>query len=88
MSLRGRKRLDERTVLNGIVWRETAVNEALPRLNELLFSSVDGVLVESVEVIDTVVPVETRTTAGRAACSGCGCWSGRIHGSYLRSLCR
>ncbi|MCX5356165.1 transposase family protein [Streptomyces mirabilis] len=20
----------------------------------------------------------------RAACPGCGCWSGRIHGSYLR----
>ncbi|MGW9176276.1 ISL3 family transposase [Streptomyces decoyicus] len=25
-----------------------------------------------------------RTTAGRAACPGCGCRSGRIHGSYLR----
>jgi transposase len=54
------------------------VNEVLPQLNELLFSSVEGVLVESVEVIDTVAP----TTAGRAACPGC--WSGRIHGSYLR----
>ncbi|WP_405933926.1 transposase family protein [Streptomyces sp. NBC_00827] len=49
-----------------------------------MFSSVEGVLVESVEVIDTVVRDETRTTAGRAACPGCGCWSGRIHGSYLR----
>ena len=39
---------------------------------------------ESVEVIDTVVRVEARTTAGRAACPGCGCWSGRIHGSYVR----
>ncbi|WP_405467663.1 transposase family protein [Streptomyces canus] len=53
-------------------------------MNELLFSSVEGVLVESVELIDTVVRVEARTTAGRAACPGCGCWSGRIHGSYLR----
>ncbi|MGW6145376.1 transposase family protein [Streptomyces sp. NPDC055140] len=53
-------------------------------MNELLFSSVEGVLVESVEVIDTVVRLEARTTAGRAACPGCGCWSGRIHGSYLR----
>ncbi|WP_330301858.1 MULTISPECIES: transposase family protein [unclassified Streptomyces] len=60
------------------------MNEVLPQLSELLFSSVGGVLVESVEVIDTVVQVEARTTAGRAACPGCGCWSGRIHGSYLR----
>ncbi|MFJ9713892.1 transposase family protein [Streptomyces sp. NPDC101234] len=61
-----------------------AVNYALPKLDELLFSSVEGVLVESVEVTDAVVRVEARTTAGRAACPGCGCWSGRIHGSYLR----
>lgn len=52
------------------------MNEVLPQLNELPFSSV--------EVIDTVVRVEAHTTAGRAACPGCGCWSGRIHGSYLR----
>lgn len=38
----------------------------------------------SVEVADTVVRVEARTTARRAACPGCGRWSGRIHGSYLR----
>ncbi|WP_327707531.1 hypothetical protein OG530_40585 [Streptomyces decoyicus] len=43
------------------------MNEVLPQLNKLLFSSVEGVLVESVEVIDTVVRVEARTTAGRAA---------------------
>ncbi|MFE7790557.1 hypothetical protein [Streptomyces sp. NPDC057460] len=49
-----------------------AANEVLPQLNELLFSSVEGVLMESVEVIDTVVRVEVRTTAGRAACPGCG----------------
>ncbi|MFI9046905.1 transposase family protein [Streptomyces sp. NPDC053427] len=60
------------------------MNDVLPQLNELLFSSVEGVLVESVEVIDTVVRVEARTTAGRAAGPGCGCWSGRIHRSYLR----
>ncbi|WP_392957650.1 transposase family protein [Streptomyces sp. LN245] len=28
--------------------------------------------------------MEVRTTARRAACPGCGRWSGRIHGSYLR----
>ncbi|WP_199873993.1 transposase family protein, partial [Streptomyces sp. Root369] len=60
------------------------MNEVLPELDELLFSSVEGVLVESVEVTDAVVRVEACTTAGRAACPGCGCWSGRIHGSYLR----
>ncbi|WP_327398349.1 transposase family protein [Streptomyces phaeochromogenes] len=60
------------------------MNEVLPQLDELLFSSVEGVLVESVEVTDTVVRIGARTTAGRAACPGCGCWSGRIHGSYLR----
>ncbi|MFC9848542.1 ISL3 family transposase [Streptomyces sp. NPDC060223] len=60
------------------------MNEVLSQLDELLFSSVEGVLVESVEVSDTVFRVEARTTAGRVACPGCGCWSGRIHGSYLR----
>ncbi|WP_374211711.1 transposase family protein [Streptomyces sp. YS415] len=44
----------------------------------------EGVFAESVEVSDTVVRVEARTTAGRAACSGCGCRSDRIHGPYLR----
>lgn len=33
---------------------------------------------------DTVVRVEARTTAGRAACPERGYWSGRIHASYLR----
>ncbi|MFG2369781.1 ISL3 family transposase [Streptomyces mirabilis] len=60
------------------------MNEVRPQLDELLFSSVEGVSVESVEVTETVVRVEARTTARRAACPGCGCWSGRIHGSYLR----
>ncbi|MER7930761.1 MULTISPECIES: transposase family protein [unclassified Streptomyces] len=40
--------------------------------------------VESVDVTDAVVGVEARSTARRAACPGCGCWSSRIHGSYLR----
>ncbi|MGW4995736.1 ISL3 family transposase [Streptomyces mirabilis] len=60
------------------------MSEVLPQLDELLFSSVEGVLVESAEVTDTVVRVEARTTARRAACPECGYWSGRIHGSYLR----
>ncbi|EST36427.1 hypothetical protein M878_02260 [Streptomyces roseochromogenus subsp. oscitans DS 12.976] len=44
----------------------------LPQLDELLFSSVEGLLVESVEVTDTVVRIEARTTAGQMACRGCG----------------
>ncbi|MFD5112660.1 hypothetical protein ACFWNG_10135 [Streptomyces sp. NPDC058391] len=38
------------------------MNEVRPQLDELLFSSVEGVFVESVEVSDTVVRVEARTT--------------------------
>lgn len=60
------------------------MNEVLTQLDELLFSSVEGVLVESVEATETVVRVDARTTAGQVACPGCGCWSGRIHGTYLR----
>ncbi|MFB7336026.1 ISL3 family transposase [Streptomyces adustus] len=60
------------------------MNEVRLQLDELMFSSVDGVSMESVEVTDTVLRVKARTTAGRAACPGCGCWSGRIPGSYLR----
>ncbi|MEU2233496.1 ISL3 family transposase [Streptomyces vietnamensis] len=40
--------------------------------------------VESVDVADAVVRVKARSTARRAACPGCGCWSSRMHGSYLR----
>ncbi|MFJ6636698.1 transposase family protein [Streptomyces sp. NPDC091376] len=60
------------------------MSEVRPQLDELLFWSVENVSVESVEVTDTVVRVEAQTTASGAACPGCGCWSGRIHGSYLR----
>ncbi|MEU3837770.1 ISL3 family transposase [Streptomyces microflavus] len=60
------------------------MNEVLPQLDELLFSSIAGVSVESVEVTDTVVRIKARTTSRRAACPVCGCWSGRLHGSYLR----
>ncbi|WP_326732792.1 hypothetical protein [Streptomyces phaeochromogenes] len=44
------------------------MNEVLSQLDEVLFSSVEGVLIKSVKVTDTVVRVEARTTAGRAAC--------------------
>ncbi|MFF0291222.1 hypothetical protein [Streptomyces sp. NPDC005262] len=60
------------------------MNEVLPQLDELPFSSIAGVSVESVEMTDKVVQIEARATSRRAACPGCGCWSGRIHSSYLR----
>ena len=60
------------------------VSDVLPQLDELLFFSVDDVSVVSVEVTATAVRIEARTTAKQAACPECGCWSRRIHGSYLR----
>ncbi|MEU3750946.1 MULTISPECIES: transposase family protein [Streptomyces] len=59
------------------------MNNVRPQLEELLFGSVENMSVESVEAADAVVRVKARSTAKRAACPGCGCWSSRIHGSYL-----
>ncbi|MFC9636090.1 transposase family protein [Streptomyces mirabilis] len=68
-----------------VVWSTVLRRErSAAAVERAAVSSVEGVLVESVEVSDTVVRIEARTTTGRAACPGCGCWSGRIHGSYLR----
>jgi hypothetical protein len=52
------------------------VSDVLPQLDELLFFSVDEVSVVSVEVTDTAVRVEARTTARQAACPGCGAGQG------------
>ncbi|MGW4909421.1 transposase family protein [Streptomyces sp. NPDC004270] len=60
------------------------MNEVRPQLEEALFSSLESVLVESVEATDTVIRVEALSTARQATCPGCGCLSGRVHGSYLR----
>lgn len=60
------------------------MSEVRPQLDELLFGSVENVSVERVEVADTLVRVEAQAAALGAACPGCGCWSGRLHGSYLR----
>ncbi|MGW2017663.1 ISL3 family transposase [Streptomyces sp. NPDC001927] len=60
------------------------MNEVRPELDELLFSSLEDVLVESVEATDTVVRIEALSTVRQATCPGCGYLSGRIHGSYLR----
>lgn len=56
-----------------------------PQLEELPFGSVENKSVESVDVTDAVVRVEARSTARRAACPGCGCWSSRIHGMFGRA---
>ncbi|WP_110944789.1 transposase family protein [Streptomyces niger] len=61
------------------------MNEVRPQLEELLFSSLENALVESVEVTDLVVRVEALSTARQVTCPDCGCLAGRIHGSYLRS---
>ncbi|MEV6175350.1 ISL3 family transposase [Streptomyces sp. NPDC051954] len=60
------------------------MDEVRPKLEELLFSSAEDVYLESVEVTDMVVRVEARSMVQEAACPGCGCRSGRVHGSYLR----
>ena len=60
------------------------MNDVRPELDELLFSSLENVLVESVEATDVVVRIEALSTARQVTCPGCGYLSGRIHGSYLR----
>ncbi|WP_230529081.1 ISL3 family transposase [Streptomyces coeruleorubidus] len=60
------------------------MNEVRSRFEELLFSSLENVLVESVETTEMIVRVEALSTARHATCPGCGCLSGRVHGSYLR----
>ncbi|WP_158819096.1 MULTISPECIES: hypothetical protein [Streptomyces] len=57
------------------------MNEVRPQREELLFSSPENVLVESVETTDMAVRVEALSTARQATCPGCGCLSKRIHGS-------
>ncbi|MDQ8705432.1 transposase family protein [Streptomyces sp. LHD-70] len=54
------------------------------RLEELLFPSVAGVAVRSVDLNSETVRIEAQCTTAGAACSGCGAWSSRVHGSYLR----
>ncbi|WP_371605874.1 MULTISPECIES: ISL3 family transposase [unclassified Streptomyces] len=60
------------------------MKEVLLRLEELLFPSIDDVAVLSVDVNIAIVRVEVQCTAAGAWCPGCGTWSGRVHGSYMR----
>jgi transposase len=60
------------------------VEKVVLRLKELLFPSVADVEVLSVDVNIGIVRVDARCTADGAACPGCGAWSSRVHGSYVR----
>ncbi|MFG2721460.1 transposase family protein [Streptomyces sp. NPDC048416] len=54
------------------------------RLEGLLFPSVAGVTVLSADVDIESVNVRVKSAAVRHSCPGCGGWSTRVHGSYLR----
>lgn len=56
----------------------------MPRLKGLLFPSVAGIAVLSVDVGIESVNVAVKSTAAGHSCPGCGGWSTRVHSSYLR----
>ncbi|NEC34715.1 transposase family protein [Streptomyces rubrogriseus] len=59
------------------------MREVLLRLEVLLFLSAPEIRVW-VQDDGEVVRVGVRCRTARARCPGCGNWSGRVHGSYLR----
>ncbi|MEW2576885.1 transposase [Streptomyces syringium] len=60
------------------------MEDVVLRLEELLFPSITDVAVLSVDVNNETVRIEACCTAAGAVCPGCGGWSSRVHGSYLR----
>ncbi|MFJ8664044.1 transposase family protein [Streptomyces sp. NPDC093795] len=60
------------------------MDELVLRVKELLLPSVGDVVVLAVDVNITMVHVDVCCTAAGAECPGCGTWSSRVHGSYLR----
>ncbi|MDT0454078.1 ISL3 family transposase [Streptomyces hesseae] len=60
------------------------MQEDVLQLEELLFPSIADVVVLSVVVDKEAVRINAKSAAGGAECPGCGGWSLRIHGSYLR----
>ncbi|MFH9611382.1 transposase family protein [Streptomyces sp. NPDC017448] len=60
------------------------MREVLLRLEGLLFLADPGIRVGSVQGGGEVVRVGVRCRTAGARCPGCGSWSGRVHGSYLR----
>ncbi|GAA5024558.1 hypothetical protein GCM10025734_83230 [Kitasatospora paranensis] len=61
------------------------MNDALVRLEALLFPAVADLKVLSVDVHSEAIRVGVRSTAVGASCPGCGVRSRRVHASYLRS---
>ncbi|WP_406530133.1 transposase family protein [Streptomyces sp. I8-5] len=60
------------------------MNEVLLRLEGLLFPpDPEGAVVSAEDNAGTIWVGVTHTSAG-AECPGCGRWSNRFHGSYLR----
>lgn len=60
------------------------MRDVLLRLEGLLFLADPGTRVESVQDDGEVIRVGVRCRTAGARCPGCGSWSGRLHGSYLR----
>ncbi|MFD7438364.1 ISL3 family transposase [Streptomyces sp. NPDC059861] len=58
--------------------------EVLLRLEELLFLADPGIKVESMQDDGEVIRIGVRCRTTGARCPGCGSWSGRVHGTYLR----
>ncbi|MFG2918844.1 ISL3 family transposase, partial [Kitasatospora sp. NPDC048298] len=60
------------------------MDDQVPRLEGLLFPSVAGVAVLSVDVDIESVNVRVRSSAAGYSCPECGSWSTWVHSSYLR----
>ncbi|MFE7532560.1 transposase family protein [Kitasatospora sp. NPDC057542] len=60
------------------------MDDLVPRLEGLLFPSVAGVRVLSVDVDVESVNVQVECSAVGHSCPGCGDWSTQLHSSYLR----
>ncbi|MFB6849791.1 transposase family protein [Streptomyces sp. NPDC056373] len=60
------------------------MDEVSRQLQEVLFPSVAGVAVASVEADGEAIRIEARCAAAGAACPGCASWSERAYSSYLR----
>ncbi|MEV7782767.1 transposase family protein [Kitasatospora sp. NPDC088351] len=60
------------------------MDDLVPRLEGLLFPSVAGVAVLSVDVDIESVNVRAQASTAGHSCPGCGGWSTRVHSSYLR----
>ncbi|MEV6741460.1 ISL3 family transposase [Streptomyces sp. NPDC051104] len=60
------------------------MREVLLRLEELLFLAAPEIRVVSVQEDGVGIQVGVRCRTAGARCPGCGSWSGRVHGSYLR----